>query len=164
MMFELLWQRMTILRKCLEKGILKARRIKSEGGSLKRKLKQYLNTYKGILNTIHTCEKPMKIGSSELVAIEITIVAFETLSPALLAEMVKKEIDYMKLSVVKLLLVCKDEETRDAIQDAMMYFQHNPFEYTIWRLFAVDMSLILNMIALLTTYTVAMVQFAHFYD
>ncbi|PZC86165.1 hypothetical protein B5X24_HaOG200898 [Helicoverpa armigera] len=101
---------------------------------------------------------------SELTVVDMYILFFETLSPALLAEMVQSEIECMKLSIVKQLLVCKDERTLNAIQDATTYLEQNPFKYTIWRVFAVDMSLILNMIALLTTYTVAMVQFAHFYD
>ncbi|XP_047042353.1 uncharacterized protein LOC124646277 [Helicoverpa zea] len=86
------------------------------------------------------------------------------LLPALLAEMVNSEIDKMKLCIVKQLLVCHGENTRDAIEDAMMYFQQNPFKYTIWRLFTLDMTLILSTIGLLTTYTVAIVQFTHFFD
>uniref|UniRef100_A0A2A4JSH3 Gustatory receptor n=1 Tax=Heliothis virescens TaxID=7102 RepID=A0A2A4JSH3_HELVI len=155
---------MAILRKSLEQDLLSARRFENQADVLRRQLRTCIGIYKGLLDTTLKNEAPMKLLSNELIVIDFATAFFETLSPALLAEMVKREIDYMKLSVVKLLLVCKDERTRNAIQDAMMYFQHNPFEYTIWRLFAVDMSLILNMIALLTTYTVAMVQFAHFFD
>ncbi|PZC86164.1 hypothetical protein B5X24_HaOG200897 [Helicoverpa armigera] len=62
MTFELLWRRMAILRKRLEQDLLKARRFENEGDILKNNLKQFLNTYKSILDTIRISEKPMKLG------------------------------------------------------------------------------------------------------
>nr|XP_049692696.1 uncharacterized protein LOC126053771 [Helicoverpa armigera] len=99
-----------------------------------------------------------------VIILEVPLKIIISLSPALLAEMVNSEIDKMKLCIIKQLLVVRGENTRDAIEDSMMYFHHNPFKYTMWRLFTLDMTLILSTIGLLTTYTVAIVQFTHFLD
>ncbi|KAF9413502.1 hypothetical protein HW555_008297 [Spodoptera exigua] len=86
-----------------------------------------------------------------------------SLSPAFLAEMVNKEVDKMKLIVVKLLLVCKDATSRDAVTDAMTIFKQYPFKYSVGRMFTLNMSLVLTIVYLLTTYIIALVQFSHFY-
>ncbi|KAH9628650.1 hypothetical protein HF086_007855 [Spodoptera exigua] len=87
-----------------------------------------------------------------------------SLAPAAFAEMVNKEIDQMKLHVAKQMLFCKDQSTLETIEDAMLFFRHQPFKYTVWRLFTVDGTLILSVVNHLATYTVAMVQFSHIFD
>ncbi|XP_047023902.1 uncharacterized protein LOC124632931 [Helicoverpa zea] len=190
MMFELLWRRMAMVRRNLERELSTHQGYDNSDCILKEKLRRCLNAYKCLLEVTRVNETPMKIAIFTSVTALVFYILTTThlyisasgelanlalagelinhfiilLSPALLSEMVIRETDKMKLCIVKRLLVCEDERTLIAIQDAMTYLEQNPFKYTIWRVFAVDMSLILNMIALLTTYTVAMVQFMHICD
>ncbi|KAF9413503.1 hypothetical protein HW555_008298 [Spodoptera exigua] len=85
-------------------------------------------------------------------------------APAFLAELVKASVDRLKLIVTTQLLHCKEETTSEAIEDAMMFFRHHPFKYTVWRLFTVDGTLIVGIVNALTVYTVALVQFSHLFQ
>ncbi|KAJ8727237.1 hypothetical protein PYW08_015634 [Mythimna loreyi] len=90
--------------------------------------------------------------------------SFIPLIPALFAEMVYKETDKIKLCVTKQLLVCKDTKSRDAVENAVRFLEQRRFRYTVWRLFTLDITLIFTVVEMITTYTVAMIQFTHFYD
>ncbi|KAJ8727238.1 hypothetical protein PYW08_015635 [Mythimna loreyi] len=96
--------------------------------------------------------------------VQLILQSFFILIPALFAEMVYNETDKIKLCVTKQLLVCKDAQSRDAVEDAVRFLEQRRFRYTVWRLFTLDITLIFTVVGMITTYTVAMIQFAHFYD
>lgn len=57
-----------------------------------------------------------------------------------------------------------DTESRDAVVNAVKYFDYRPFEYTSWGVITIDFTLILTILGLIATYTIAMIQFTHIYD
>ncbi|KAF9817547.1 hypothetical protein SFRURICE_014686 [Spodoptera frugiperda] len=187
MTFEIIWHRMQLLCKHFDQQ-LNIARMEPDGAIVER-LRNCMIAYKKILNTTERSEATMKplifiaavliipkllnvvFAISELRhVIGYSICTIESLvditmyfAPALLAELAKGSVDRLKSIVTAQLLNCEGDTTRNAIEDAMMFFQHHPFQYTVWRLFTVDGTLILSVIGLLTTYTVAMVQISHLF-
>ncbi|CAH0701448.1 unnamed protein product [Spodoptera exigua] len=164
MVFEILRYRMMILRKQLKKTLSSAHCFDEVEEIVARNIGSCLRTYKDLLNAIRETDTPMKMTKNQVVSIEIVMDFILVLCPAFLAEMIKSEIDKMKLALINQLVTCRDESTNKAIDDAMMIFEIQPFRYTVWRIFTVDGELILTIISLITTYVLAMVSFAHFFD
>ncbi|CAD0198611.1 unnamed protein product [Chrysodeixis includens] len=146
--------------------------------------------YKDLLNTIRQIEIPMKLTillSMALVFPKVLIMVYKILLgdsyqfqrafiigvcsvltlpfiPALLAGAVNSETEKITLVFIKQLIVCRDRNTRKVIKDTLTFLQHRTFRCTIWRLCEVDVQTIAIAFKSLVTFTVAMVQFAHFCD
>ncbi|PZC86167.1 hypothetical protein B5X24_HaOG200900 [Helicoverpa armigera] len=61
MMFELLWQRITMLRKCLEQDLSIARRFEDGEQLLRNNLRACLKIFRSLVNTTRVCDAPMKL-------------------------------------------------------------------------------------------------------
>ncbi|CAB3247950.1 unnamed protein product [Arctia plantaginis] len=104
------------------------------------------------------------IGSPDYNATELAVTLLESIMPfipGIFCEMVKREVDKIRLCVIKQLLVFRGAKARDAIKDTVTYFKHHPFRYTILRVLSIDLTLIFTTADLLTTYTLALIQFTH---
>ncbi|XP_047023759.1 uncharacterized protein LOC124632829 [Helicoverpa zea] len=83
--------------------------------------------------------------------------------PGILADMTSREIDKMKDIIGKNMLFCEDDDVKDLLKDIHLFFEHQPFEYTVWRLFSVNTSMNVVAFKMVVSYTLAMIQFAHFF-
>ncbi|KAF9817548.1 hypothetical protein SFRURICE_014687 [Spodoptera frugiperda] len=162
MIFESMWHRMQIICKHFEKEMTMSRM--EDGELFKQRLRNCMMIYRRLLNTIQQKNHAMKLLNDKAPLVECLVKVTVSLAPAAFAEMANKEIDKIKLHIAKQMIYCKDQSAQDAIEDAMMFFKHHPFQYTVWRLFTVDGTLILSVVKYLTTYTLAMVQFSHILD
>lgn len=69
-MFEILWHRMTMLRKELERDLSTARRFEEREEVMRKKLRSCLKTYKNLLNTTHATDLPMKFMVNYLIKLQ----------------------------------------------------------------------------------------------
>ncbi|CAG9563479.1 unnamed protein product [Danaus chrysippus] len=85
------------------------------------------------------------------------------LAPTLFAELIRYEITEIEKHVKKQLLVCSGEFSRNKILDALTFLRFNPFVFSIWRLFNVDITLPLTLFTVCTTYTIVLIQLKQLY-
>lgn len=60
-------------------------------------------------------------------------------------------------------IIVAGNNARSAAVNAITYLDNCPFKYTILRILKIDFTLVLTMLTLATTYTIAMIQFTHIF-
>ncbi|XP_045779095.1 uncharacterized protein LOC123876787 [Maniola jurtina] len=192
MMFELLWNRMRVLRKTMESKLdFSPTMFDREVNHHILELEKYVNVYKMQLDNVkkigHASKLLIFLSLPSYFVYVFTIVLEKLVSkgdqydldimyiadcminvilplvPALFAELVTAEVDKIRIHLTRQLLFCSNNALRNRTYDALKFLKLRPFKYTIWRAFSLNISLPLGLISLCTTYTIVMVQFSHVY-
>ncbi|XP_035431190.2 uncharacterized protein LOC118263363 [Spodoptera frugiperda] len=189
MVFEILWYRVRKFREHLENYLPRVCRAQDVQAATEDICKCLL-LYQNILEAFKKTNVPIKIailtataasffkviaGVFELITSSSTHIkvlriheavldSVLPLTPAVLAALIQGELNRIKLFIGNLILNAKDESVHDALCDCQLYLEHRPFRYSVWRLFTVDLSLVISVINLYVTSLIAMIQFGHFYN
>nr|XP_032522715.1 uncharacterized protein LOC116774166 [Danaus plexippus plexippus] len=95
--------------------------------------------------------------------IEAVFILLLPLVPSFFAELIRFEISKIKTHLKKQLLVCSGEFSRNKILDALTFLRLNPFVFSVWRLFNVDITLPLTLVSVCTTYIIVLIQLKQLY-
>ncbi|XP_050561602.1 uncharacterized protein LOC126912632 [Spodoptera frugiperda] len=149
--FESVWYRVRNLKKRLEY-------------MLSQVLVTVLTFIPGLVASIHDIiseyPKPIIRISMQQIITELIIMCV----PAIFSEIINREIYSMKFLLSKHMLVCKNDDMRELMEDCLTFLEHRPFKYTVFRLFSIDINMVFTMINLCITYAIAIIQFGHYFN
>nr|XP_026488960.1 uncharacterized protein LOC113395562 [Vanessa tameamea] len=187
LMFEILWIRMRLLRRTMDSfSSVSDSDNEEQEAMLTTTLTDYLIAYKNILDNNKTIGHATKLlmvfnlpfcfsvllfftdlisrNILELqgnisITLEFLINIFLTLLPALFGELANAEAEKIKDHLTKQHRVCNIDALRKKILDAMKFLEIRPMNFTVWRVFTVDLSLPLSIVSVFITYTIVLLQF-----
>ncbi|CAH2257647.1 jg20525 [Pararge aegeria aegeria] len=164
MMFELFWDRMKSLRITMEENLKFSELVCDSQVELQiSKLEEYLKVYGKLLNNLKLAGHASKAMVDFIYITDGAINTIVPLIPAIFAELATIQIEKIKTYLKRQLLVCPHNALRSRTYDALKFLELRPFKYTIWRAFSVNISLLLGLVNLCTTYTIVAIQFSHVY-
>ncbi|CAH2092442.1 unnamed protein product [Euphydryas editha] len=91
--------------------------------------------------------------------VEVIIILMLMTSSAVIAEMLLCEFDQIKETCGHLLLTSADGDLDEMIYDTIEYVETRPPKYTIWRIFPIDITLVIGLLEISTSYVIIILQF-----
>ncbi|XP_075972496.1 uncharacterized protein LOC142974215 [Anticarsia gemmatalis] len=163
MMFEILWYRVRKFRKYLQNNLSELKKLDNVE-YVNVKLKSCMLKYKLILDIVDNTSASTKVLPTLPTLYEMWIQFILACIPALFIELSKREVSAMTMYLGRQLLLCKDNNLREAINECIVFLKHRPFQLSVFRLFSYDLGMVISMVGLCLNYTIAMLQFSHFLD
>ncbi|XP_075984936.1 uncharacterized protein LOC142982359 [Anticarsia gemmatalis] len=161
-MFSFLQSRLKLLRTVLERNVVPVNSVGSSnvGGNIKTTRKCLYN-YDRLLDNILIVDKelqyPIDIATTSNL-IEIAENLYTLSSPAIIAELIRHEVDKIKSTLSKQLAKCTDESLRWELRAALQYITLRPFSYTICRVIPLNINLTFNLFSIIITYVIVLMQ------
>ncbi|XP_061379906.1 uncharacterized protein LOC133319451 [Danaus plexippus] len=163
-MFELLWNRMRTLRQTMENHVdFTFNEDERKHKLVISKVQEYLLIYNKLLRNTRHIGGSSKFIIKVIFYIEAVFILLLPLVPSFFAELIRFEISKIKTHLKKQLLVCSGEFSRNKILDALTFLRLNPFVFSVWRLFNVDITLPLTLVSVCTTYIIVLIQLKQLY-
>ncbi|XP_072933682.1 uncharacterized protein [Epargyreus clarus] len=81
--------------------------------------------------------------------------------PAVFAELINSEVDKIKTLLARQLSVTIDTSVRNKLIDGLKFLEFCPFTFTVWRIFPVNLKMVMATINLYTTFLIVIIQFKY---
>nr|XP_026488958.1 uncharacterized protein LOC113395560 [Vanessa tameamea] len=186
MMFEILWVRLKSLRiamnisantsnpesemqvklssmKLIEYLLIYSRllrSIKNIGNAPKLLMVMALPTcFISLLSTVEVISQNMRSKFNIIFTIEAFLNIVLPCVLAVFGELGSAEADKIKSNMIRRYRVCNNDALRNKILDGIKFLEICPMNVTVWRIFAVNVSLLLSIVGIYTTYTIVLLQF-----
>ncbi|XP_046964410.1 uncharacterized protein LOC124533262 isoform X2 [Vanessa cardui] len=114
-----------------------------------------------LLSTVDVVSRNIKSEFTSMFTIEVFLNIVLPCVPAVFGELGSAEADKIKANMIKRYRVCNNDALRKKILDGIKFLEICPMNFTVWRIFAVNLSLVLSLIGVYTTYTIVLLQFHH---
>ncbi|XP_046964476.1 uncharacterized protein LOC124533301 [Vanessa cardui] len=112
-----------------------------------------------LLSTVDVVSRAVKTDFNAMYTIEVTLNIVLPCVPAVFGELGSAEADNIKSNMIRRYRVCRNDALRNKILDGIKFLEICPMNFTVWRIFAVNLSLVLSLIGVYTTYTIVLLQF-----